>query len=48
MQEMVRAFSRALLKAGKSIDARMAMIAMTTSNSIKVNELCFIVCSSTS
>lgn len=32
-----RALSLALLKAGKSIAARMAMMAMTTSSSIKVN-----------
>ena len=35
-QETVFAFSRALLKAGSSIEARMAMIAMTTSSSIRV------------
>jgi len=31
------AFSFALLKAGRSIAARMAIMAMTTNNSIKVN-----------
>jgi len=35
-QDIVRAFSRALLNAGKSIAAKIAMIAMTTSNSIRV------------
>src|SRR5438128_9263904 len=35
-QEIVRAFAFALLKAGKSIAARIAMMAITTSNSIKV------------
>ena len=34
---MERAFSLALLNAGSSIDARIAIIAMTTSNSISVN-----------
>src|SRR5262245_16023686 len=34
---MPRPFSLALASAGRSIAARMAMIAMTTSNSIKVN-----------
>lgn len=34
-----RPFSRALFNAGNSIEARIAMIAMTTSNSIKVNDL---------
>jgi hypothetical protein len=36
-QEMPSAFVRALLNAGNSIAARMAMMAMTTSNSIRVN-----------
>src|SRR6266571_1926143 len=35
-QEIVCAFALALLKAGKSIAARIAMMAITTSNSIKV------------
>jgi hypothetical protein len=34
--ELRRAFSRALAKAGKRIAASKAIIAMTTSNSIKV------------
>src|SRR3954452_7992232 len=37
MQEIERAFARAWAKTGKRIAARMAMIAMTTSNSIRVN-----------
>ena len=37
MHSVDRARSRALFKAGSSIAARMAMIAMTMSNSIKVN-----------
>ena len=36
---MVRAFSRAFAKAGNSIAAKMAMIAITTNNSISVNNL---------
>ena len=36
VQEMACAFSRALLKAGSSIAASMAMIAITTSSSIRV------------
>src|SRR5450631_2530641 len=36
MQEIACAFCLALLKAGNSIAAKMAMIAITTSNSIKV------------
>ena len=36
MQDMLRAFSLAIDKAGKSIAARMEMIAITTSNSISV------------
>src|SRR5437868_5278132 len=39
MQEMVWAFAFALARAGKSKLARIAMMAMTTSNSIKVNPL---------
>ena len=35
------AFSRAWFNAGNSIPARMAMIAITTSNSINVNFLMF-------
>src|SRR5690349_19977415 len=34
------AFALALLRAGRSIAARIAMIAMTTSSSIKVNARC--------
>ena len=37
MQEMPDAFCFALLSAGNSMAARMAMMAMTTSNSINVN-----------
>src|SRR5579864_9449764 len=36
-QLMARAFSRACAKTGKRIAARMAMIAMTTSSSMRVN-----------
>jgi hypothetical protein len=36
MQEMLCAFCFALLRAGRSIAARMAMMAITTSNSINV------------
>ena len=36
VQLMVRAFYRALLNAGNSMDANMAMMAMTTNNSINV------------
>ena len=36
-QDAWRAFSRARAKTGNRIAARMAMIAMTTSNSISVN-----------
>src|SRR3712207_5525667 len=36
-QEVWRAFSRAWAKTGKRIAARMAIMAITTSNSIKVN-----------
>lgn len=39
MQTVRLAFSLALAKAGNSIAARIAMIAITTSNSIKVNAL---------
>jgi hypothetical protein len=38
-QVVCRAFSRALAKTGKRIAARMAIIAITTSNSIKVKPL---------
>jgi hypothetical protein len=37
MQVIVRAFIFALLKTGNNMAARMAMMAMTTSNSINVN-----------
>ena len=37
-QAMPRAFARALESAGKSMEARMAMIAMTTRSSIKVKD----------
>ena len=40
--EIERAFSRALLKAGSSMAARIAIIAMTTNNSIRVNYNTFI------
>src|SRR5437879_5679600 len=36
-QVVIRAFSRAWAKTGKRIAARMAIIAITTSSSIKVN-----------
>src|SRR5438067_8719100 len=36
-----RAFSRAWAKTGNRIAARMAIIAITTSNSIRVNPPCF-------
>ena len=36
-QAMLRAFSRAFDNAGNSIAAKIAMMAMTTSNSIRVN-----------
>src|SRR5689334_22947724 len=36
-QVVIRAFSRACAKTGKRIAARMAMMAITTSSSIKVN-----------
>lgn len=38
MQVVVRALSRALLKAGSSMAASMAMIAITIKSSISVNE----------
>src|SRR5881396_3644962 len=38
-QVVARAFSRACAKTGKRIAARIAIIAMTTSNSISVNAL---------
>src|SRR6266542_2420784 len=34
------AFALALLNAGNSIEARIAMMAMTTSNSMRVNPIC--------
>ena len=37
-QEMAFAFSRALESAGRSMEAKIAMIAMTTSSSIKVKD----------
>ena len=37
LQEAVFAVSRARFSAGSSMEARIAMIAITTSNSIKVN-----------
>jgi len=46
VQDIVRAFSRALLKAGNSIAAKIAMIAITTSSSIKVKVTSFIVVNS--
>ena len=39
VQLMVRAFSRALESAGSSMEARIAMIAMTTSSSMRVKDL---------
>jgi hypothetical protein len=41
MHEMDTAFSFARFKAGSSMAARMAMMAMTTSNSINVKPACF-------
>ena len=38
-QEAWRAFARALLNAGNNMAANMAMMAMTTNNSIRVNNL---------
>lgn len=40
MQEILLALLLAVDRAGKSMDARMAMMAMTTKSSIKVNALC--------
>ena len=42
VQAIALAFSRALLKAGSSIAASIAIIAMTTSSSINVKRRCFI------
>ena len=42
VQEIWRAFSRAFANAGSSIAARIAMMAITTSSSIKVKRFCFI------
>ena len=39
VQPIMRAFSFALESAGNNIPARIAMMAMTTSNSINVNAL---------
>ena len=39
VQEMLLAFSRALLSAGSSMAAKIAMMAMTTSNSINVKQV---------
>ena len=44
VQLMARAFSRALERAGSSMEARIAMIAITTSSSIRVNV--FFICES--
>ena len=43
MQEVCLAFDFALERAGKSMAARMAMIAMTTSSSIKVKPVTILV-----
>jgi hypothetical protein len=43
VQVAALARSLALLRAGKSIPARIAMMAITTNNSIKVNLLFFII-----
>ena len=40
---MARAFSRAFAKAGSSMAAKMAIIAMTTNNSISVNASFFMI-----
>jgi len=42
VQLACRAFSRALANAGKSMAAKMAMMAMTTNSSIRVNRFCLI------
>ena len=42
MQFALLPLSRAWLNAGSSIEARIAMIAMTTRSSIRVNGWCFI------
>src|SRR5450432_1973674 len=42
VQDACRALARAWAKTGKRIAARMAIMAMTTSNSISVKPLCFI------
>ena len=39
---MARAFSRALLSAGNNMEARIAMMAITTSNSMRVKDFFFI------
>ena len=39
MQEMARAFARAFASAGRSMEAKMAIIAITTSSSIRVKDL---------
>jgi hypothetical protein len=44
---MPRAFCFDLAKAGRSKDAKIAMMAMTTNNSIRVNALCFTTCDCT-
>jgi hypothetical protein len=38
MHEIDLAFSRALLRAGRSMEVRIAMMAITTSNSIRVKD----------
>ena len=42
MQLIALALSRALLSAGRSIAARMAMIAIAINNSISVNDFLFL------
>ena len=44
VQDIARALSRALDKAGGSIAAKIAMIAITTSSSIRVNEKIALFC----
>ena len=41
---MARAFSRAFANAGSSMAAKIAIIAMTTNNSINVNVRIFFIC----
>jgi hypothetical protein len=42
IQEVRLAFSLALERAGKSMPAKIAMMAITTNNSIRVNAFCLV------